>query len=136
MKKKKVSKAKARAKVRRLTLVAWSKAVRARAGHKCEVCGRAHGDLNPKGNPIRLNAHHIEDKANQTLRFDIDNGVCLCPTCHKFGHDSAHRSPIWFVQWLERYLPARFGHVWAMRNAAPPGPEGVAELLKRLQEAA
>lgn len=110
----------------------WSQAVRSRAGNKCEVCGRVHGDLNAKGNPIRINAHHIEDKANYALRFDIMNGVALCPTCHRFGQDSAHRSPIWFLEWLKEHLRDRYGHVWAMRATPPPDKEGMDEIVKTL----
>jgi len=120
------------AKVRRLTLALWSKKVRQRAEDKCEVCGKPEGFINPKGNPVHLNAHHIEDKANQRLRFDIDNGIALCPSCHKFGRDSAHRSPIWFVEWLLRYATPRYSYVLAHRKEPPPDRAGVEGLFKKL----
>jgi hypothetical protein len=132
-KRKKAPKRPKLARVRRLTLAAWSRAVRARAGNKCECCGRVDGLPNAKGNPVRLNAHHIEDKANQTLRFDIDNGISLCPLCHKFGFNSAHRSPIWFMEWLKEHLPLRYRHVWALRGTPPPDREGIEALRKKLE---
>lgn len=127
------------AKVRRLTLALWSRAVRARAGGKCEVCGCVDGSPNAKGNPRRLNAHHIEDRANQALRFDIQNGVALCPTCHKFGRDSAHKSPMWFMLWLSGHARDRYEDVFARRNLPPPDRARIEvlrdELTKYLGEA-
>lgn len=55
----------------------WRMAVLQRAGHTCLVCG----DMN------RLEAHHIEGwRNNPSVRFDVDNGVCLCRKCHKRFH--------------------------------------------------
>lgn len=42
---------------------------------KCVQCGDSRG-----GN---LNAHHIENySSNKEKRLDINNGVCLCKSCH------------------------------------------------------
>jgi len=120
-------------RLRRATLTLWSRAVRAAAGGKCEVCGCADGSLNDKGNPRRLNAHHIEDKACQALRFDPMNGVALCPTCHKFGPDSAHRSPLWFMEWLRNNRPVRYMYVKENRTASPPSRERLVELAQTLR---
>jgi len=70
---------------------AWSKAVRLKAKNKCEVCGKTES----------LNSHHIEGRRNYALRWDIQNGVCLCSGCHVFKKESAHQSPEWFHFWLE-----------------------------------
>ena len=71
---------------------AWSKAVRKKAGNKCEVCGIEHD---------KLNAHHIVGRRNLRLRWELYNGVCLCPGCHTFKTNSAHQNPEWFHYWLE-----------------------------------
>ncbi len=58
----------------------WSKAVRERDGHACKDCGKKSG---------RLHAHHIvplEVCLGSSLEFDVDNGVTLCPKCHKKRH--------------------------------------------------
>lgn len=58
----------------------WSLAVRTRDNHKCRECGVTK---------VRLHAHHIiflEDCINSKLEFDIDNGITLCPPCHKAIH--------------------------------------------------
>ncbi len=58
----------------------WSKAVRERDGNVCKDCNRTSG---------RLHAHHIvplEVCLDSSLEFDVDNGVTLCPKCHKKRH--------------------------------------------------
>jgi hypothetical protein len=59
----------------------WSPLIKYRAGFKCEVCG----DTNRQ-----LNSHHIEGKGNIDLRTNLDNGICLCVTCHTMGQVAAH----------------------------------------------
>lgn len=61
----------------------WSQKVRARDG-KCVECG-ATG---------RLHAHHVKPwKHHPELRFDLNNGVTLCPACHQKAH--GWRFPDW-----------------------------------------
>jgi hypothetical protein len=42
------------------------------------------------------------------------NGVCLCPSHHKFGKYSAHRNALWFARWLQENLPDKFN--WAIEH--------------------
>jgi len=60
---------------------AWSNAVRSRDGFTCQLCG---------GKPKRrksIHAHHIVPFAKSAaLRFDVNNGVTLCRTCHRRVH--------------------------------------------------
>lgn len=37
-----------------------------------------------------LNAHHIEGRTRLSTRWDLNNGVALCPAHHTFGQISAH----------------------------------------------
>lgn len=58
--------------------VEWRKAVFERDGFQCQVCEKIGG---------KLNAHHIKPFAkHKELRFDVDNGITLCETCHKKVH--------------------------------------------------
>jgi 5-methylcytosine-specific restriction endonuclease McrA len=58
-------------------VVIWSKQVLTRDNWTCQRCGQ-------KGN---INAHHILPYHKyRDLRFDINNGICLCVTCHKQFH--------------------------------------------------
>jgi len=51
----------------------WSKKVIARDGNKCTMCGETE----------RLHAHHIIPwEKSEELRFELSNGITLCPSCH------------------------------------------------------
>ena len=54
----------------------WRKKVYKRDGFKCQM---------PQcGSNFRLQAHHIKKWASaSTLRYDIDNGITLCRSCHE-----------------------------------------------------
>lgn len=84
----------------------WSQIVKARAGGKCEVCGVTKS----------LNSHHIFSRSNRSVRWDLNNGVCVCVSHHVFGLFSAHKSPIEFSEWLKE----KRGIVWyeALREKA------------------
>ena len=71
----------------------WSKLVKLRAGMQCEISGC--------GKTSYLNSHHIYTRANRSTRWDVKNGVCLCPSHHTLDSKfSAHGSPVLFVKWL------------------------------------
>ncbi len=71
-------------------LVAWSKAVRERDGGECQWpltfgfglatrCGSGDSRIDP---------HHIAPKGRRPdLKYDVDNGICLCRTHHDWVHD-------------------------------------------------
>jgi len=69
----------------------WRKAVYSRAGNRCEYCGISG----------RLNAHHIFSRSNVAVRWDIDNGVCLCVSHHVFGNLSFHKAPAEMLEWIK-----------------------------------
>ena len=72
---------------------AWSKLVKLRAGNKCEYCGKT----------TTLNSHHIYSRSNRSVRWDENNGICLCVAHHTFSSGfSAHKTPLEFVDWLKR----------------------------------
>lgn len=58
-----------------------------RVGNKCEMCCRQ----------THLNSHHIFGRRYLALRYDINNGVALCPNCH---FNKAHQQPTLFAQWI------------------------------------
>ena len=56
----------------------WRTEVFNRDDFKCQICNQVGGTLN---------AHHIKEFAkNPELRFDVDNGITLCESCHKKIH--------------------------------------------------
>ncbi len=76
----------------------WSKLVKAKAGHKCEYCGKI----------TALNSHHIFSRAKKSTRWDTDNGICLCVGHHIGSVFSAHKTPVQFVAWLIRKKGQQF----------------------------
>ena len=52
----------------------WSLKVKERAEFKCEFCLEEG---------VWLNSAHIVGRRYRTLRWDIDNGMCLCYGCHR-----------------------------------------------------
>jgi len=68
----------------------WSQAVREKADSQCEHCGK----VSP------LNSHHFYSRSVYSVRWDIENGFCLCVGCHVFSSKfSAHKTPAEFVEW-------------------------------------
>lgn len=66
----------------------WIKDVFKRDNYTCQCCG----DVATPGHKVILNAHHLENFAdNPDLRTDLDNGITLCTYCHAVGYkDSFH----------------------------------------------
>ena len=88
----------------------WSKVVRDNAGNKCEVCGDSESTLN---------AHHLFDRARKDTRHLTANGVCLCPTHHKWSRQiSPHRGPVAFFHWLATRMPFRWS--WLVLHINEP----------------
>lgn len=66
------------------------KSVYKRDGYKCRRCGK------PKTVPKSIHAHHIKPWAgNPELRFDIDNAVTLCRSCHEWVHSNDNLLKEW-----------------------------------------
>lgn len=91
----------------------WSKLVKLRAGNRCEVCGRMQ----------YLNSHHIFSRSKYVTRWDVENGVCLCPGCHTLSSVfSAHKTPIEFVDWLYKTKGKKFIDKLRLKSNQPYGP--------------
>jgi predicted restriction endonuclease len=59
--------------------VRWAQAIKKRDHYSCQLCGQ-------RG--VYLNAHHIKSwNSNPEDRYDIDNGVTLCQSCHDRFHE-------------------------------------------------
>jgi len=70
----------------------WAELVQLKAGNKCEYCGHTE----------TLNSHHVYSRSNKSIRWSDANGVCLCAKHHALGRWSAHKAPIWFVEWIKK----------------------------------
>lgn len=101
-------------KINRRLFKLWSEAVRGRVDFKCEYCGMARGTINENGKSIKVDAHHLmnRDITDCPLKFDIRNGICLCPRHHKFSPDeSFHMNPVVTMDWVQRNRPDSFTFV-------------------------
>jgi 5-methylcytosine-specific restriction endonuclease McrA len=65
----------------------WRKAVYERDNYTCQSCGDNRG-----GN---LEAHHLELLSeNESLAYEVKNGVTLCKSCHRKKHKMRLRANI------------------------------------------
>ena len=62
----------------------WTKAVKDAAGDKCQYCGTGE----------RLEAHHLRPRCDfPDLALCVNNGVCLCHSCHVKAHGGTFFRP-------------------------------------------
>lgn len=77
----------------------WQYSVKIRANHRCEY-------YNCRYNYEKLDAHHYFSKgAYPHLKYDVENGICLCVKHHTagFSKESAHSDPNFNDKILGRY---------------------------------
>lgn len=61
----------------------WRELVFRRDGYTCQHCGE---------HETRLNAHHIKSFSRYIAeRYDLDNGLTLCESCHLELHEESQR---------------------------------------------
>jgi hypothetical protein len=78
-----------KAKLKRELDDLWSKAVKLVG--KCEYCSKTD----------YLNAHHIYSRSNHAVRWNLDNGICLCSGHHTLSSKfSAHKTPLEFTEFI------------------------------------
>lgn len=74
----------------------WRKAVLKRDGHKCMMPGCK--------NRYRLQVHHIQRWADAFhLRFETENGITLCASCHYMIRNKEHCYASLFQSIVESY---------------------------------
>lgn len=64
----------------------WREECLSRDNHTCQHCGVKQEELPEVGNTSdqNLHVHHIKPWRNhEELRFDVSNGIILCPSCHR-----------------------------------------------------
>ena len=104
-------KAKAKVKRKRLEKVStiqnrlmklWLNRIYEIYNRKCAICG----------DTVKPNAHHIVNRdVSPALRFDPNNGIALCASCHRFGLLSAHKNGVWFGNWLMEHAPKQYKYI-------------------------
>lgn len=70
----------------------WVNAVISRDNAKCRHCGATN---------VELHAHHIKSyKDHPELRFDVENGIALCYSCHWAVHTAQNENSVNSVEAL------------------------------------
>lgn len=69
----------------------FSQAIRLRANHQCEHCGKTYG---------KMECAHIVGRREKILRWCADNAICLCHTCHR----TFTENPLDFTAWLSGHI--------------------------------
>ena len=100
----------------------FSQFIRNRDG-KCVRCGKTE----------TLHCHHVISRSCKATRWDEDNGISLCPGCHR---NWGHANPLG----VSEFMRTRLGHerYWELiRRANTPIPLTVAhylEVIEKLKE--
>ena len=70
----------------------WADMVKIRDGHKCIICGHLEN----------LNSHHLVSRRVFNYRWNVGNGITICPLHHEFGIEfSAHTAPWALEAWMK-----------------------------------
>jgi hypothetical protein len=104
-------------KINRRLFRLWSEAIRENAGHQCEYCHAKRGDAGENGKKInKIDSHHFysRDVKDCPLKWDIRNGIAVCPSCHKFGNIAFHKNPLVCYEWLRNNQPEK--HRFVLEN--------------------
>jgi len=106
------------AKINRRLYKKWSLAVHGQASGICELCQKP---------AAKLDAHHIVSRRFRSpLRFDPKNGICLCPSCHRFSPlRSFHQNPLPAFKWFFETRKEQAEYLLAKIS------EGVADMKNR-----
>jgi len=91
----------------------WRELVKLRAGNKCEMCSRTS----------YLNCHHIFSRSRKSVRWDENNGCCLCAGHHTLYNDSAHKAPLDFIEWLKTHRGVKWYNDLRLRANIPQKPD-------------
>jgi len=95
-----IKKKEKRAKKRLLKqqLEEWKLKIVERDNNRCQMCGKEL--IKSKSR----NVHHIlpNTKLYFDLRSDVNNGILLCPQCHRFSPNSPHQNSIYFAEFLKK----------------------------------
>ena len=79
----------------------FSDVVRQKANYTCEHCHKTDS---------RMECAHIYGRRLKSVRWSLDNAVCLCHWCHR----DFTENPLKFTDWLDQYFGS--GHLDLLRE--------------------
>lgn len=97
-------------------LKVWRQKIIERDNYSCQKCCEDLNKIDAEGFSSQKDVHHVISlssckKNYPDLLFDINNGLLLCPRCHKIAPDSAHQSPIEFAIWFKTFRPVQYNYL-------------------------
>lgn len=98
----------------------WSLITR-RVGY-CQLCGKPGYERADGERVAGLQAHHLIYRVNFIFRWDVNNGICLCPGCHEYGTDfngqviAAHIDPGVWLEKVMKVMPDSHYKEWYDEN--------------------
>jgi len=92
----------------------WRKKIFQLFGYTCQLCGIKSGN----GYKVVLNAHHIYPWAKYpNKRWNIDNGICLCESCH---NDTKGNEEAWISLFVSILNGVKSGELPTRRGVDNP----------------
>ena len=83
----------------------WRMLVKLEYDNQCPICK----SLGIPTEDTILNAHHLISRRVFKYRWDVGNGILICPKHHEFDlHISAHTAPWGFEDWMKANLPEKY----------------------------
>ena len=110
----------------------WVKLVRLNFDNKCPICESLGLPLDDK----MLNAHHLISRRVYRYRWDVQNGILICPKHHEFDLVlSAHTAPWAFEEWIKINRPEQYNQ-WVINrnNLESDGVYKYEEIYHNLEE--
>jgi len=103
----------------------WSLIVKTRDGFACAICKETK----------MPNSHHLVSRKVFKYRWDVDNGITLCPDHHEFSNTcSAHTAPWGLEEWMIKNRPEQFSQHVIQRNNIENVKTDYQEIYARLEE--
>ena len=94
---------------------AFSDYIRARAGYRCERCGKQY-----EAKSTGLQCSHHFSRRHYNIRFDPDNAAALCHHCHNYWYSKDVPEA---ARWLEDKIgQARVNRLIALKNQKQSKP--------------
>lgn len=97
----------------KLKLEKWKESIIIRDAVICQKCGKFLGIIK---NNTNKHVHHIISlqavmRKYPELLEDVNNGILLCPWCHKFASDSPHQGALEFILFFKNKFPIRYEYL-------------------------
>jgi len=74
----------------------FSKCIRLKENHTCQKCGIQKPPTGTQGSD-GLECSHNFSRRHRTIRWCVDNALCLCSSCHRWFGENPLDSGVWLL---------------------------------------